>query len=72
MPRSYAALKFGADDEYRPHNLLITKQVLCRLSYISVVGPGQAPGFGRTAGSVSTVVDDTAPVSHTIRIVKEQ
>ena len=34
--------KFGADDESRPHNLLITKQVLCRLSYISVGKTGQA------------------------------
>ena len=27
----------GADDESRPHNLLVTKQVLCHLSYISDV-----------------------------------
>jgi hypothetical protein len=31
----------GADGEYRPHNLLFTKQLLCHLSHISVMNRGR-------------------------------
>ena len=44
----------GADDESRPHNLLVTKQLLCLLSYISISKSGQAL-FIRTAGSESCI-----------------
>ena len=52
--------EIGADDESRPHNLLLTKQLLCQLSYISVVC-GAGVLAGRTAGSFGTAVIDTAP-----------
>lgn len=34
---------FGADGEYRPHNLLVTNQLLCCLSYISVRNRDRRP-----------------------------
>lgn len=46
-----AAPNSGADGESRPHNLPLTRRLLCPLSYISLSGtPGQA--LARTAGSV--------------------
>lgn len=40
----------GADGEYRPHNRLLTTQLLCKLSYISEVKAGQAPYMGAQQG----------------------
>ena len=41
----------GADGESRPHNLLFTRQLLCRLSYTSIKGRDRRL-LWRTAGSV--------------------
>ncbi len=59
-----ATPKSGADGEYRPHNLSLTRRLLCRLSYISENRWGRRP---RTAQrGLNTAVKDTAPCLRTV------
>ena len=48
-PASAGILLDGAGDWNRTHNLLITNQLLCQLSYTSAPAEGGALGWNRTA-----------------------
>lgn len=51
----------GADGEFRPHNRLLTRQLLYRLSYVSIVCRGRRQGALRRLRAVVPYHDEKLP-----------